>query len=479
MAFDLERGQFGTYRVNQATLAKGGVGSIHRTDDPHFVLKRYFSPAKAPSQAQLAPLINVGREVLVTQGRRPGETPESSVNWPVDFVLDRRDTVTAVLLPAIPDNLFNLDLGTVRTLDFLIMSRARPPQAKERMALLLRMAEILAFVDAQQLVHGDLNAKNLAWTLKPEPIMYLIDCDGMVLRDPPPQTGVAAAGWTDPRVVTRAIPAHDHYSDWYCLALAMYRGLLLTPGRLDRSADGSWPEPGSIPRQLDPEIAGLMRRGLSALDQDRRPRPKEWVDALVRAYVPGGQFNLKALRELDTITAPKQQPKPTPKPAPARFNPFPPTNWNQGTPQPPPPPRPVPTPPPRPVPTPPTPQQWSPQQWSPPPPPPPVVPQPWYPPPPVNPYGYPGAPNPYYEVISPPRGGVAQRAVLGGPAWYLKGVLAVVLLTPIALIYCIIGLLQLTRADSRFPGVKRARISLAIYGGFAALVVLSYFSAGS
>jgi hypothetical protein len=404
--------------------------------------------------------------VLVTRGKRPGDTPESSVNWPVDFVLDRSGGVSAVVLPAIPDELFNTDLGTVRTLDFLIMSRAKPPAAKERMTLLLRMAEILAFVDAQKLVHGDLNAKNLAWTLTPEPIMYLIDCDGMVLRDPAPQVGVAAAGWTDPRVVTRAIKAHDHYSDWYCLALAMYRGLLLTPGRLDRAADGSWPEPGSIPAQLDKEVAALIRRGLSPLNAGVRPRPREWVDALLRAYVPGGHFDLKALGALDAITKPKAKPTPS-----TPFVPLPKTTWD---PQPP-----TPTvrqPPPQPPPTPP--QQR--QRWSPPPQP--VVPQPWSAPPPPPPAPWypqqitPAIPYNSYEIVSGPRGGVARRAVLGGFAWYLKGALASVLFSPVALIYCIIGLLQLIRADSRYPGVTRARISLGIYGGIAGLFVLSYLS---
>ena len=61
-------------------------------------------------------------------------------------------------------------------------------------------------------------------------------------------------GWTDPRVIDHLIPAHDKYSDWYCLALAMYRGLLLTSGKLDsKRPDGSWPEPKAIPADLDPE----------------------------------------------------------------------------------------------------------------------------------------------------------------------------------------------------------------------------------
>ena len=64
------------------------------------------------------------------------------------------------------------------------------------------------------------SGKNLVWTLTPAPVMYLIDCDGMVPQRPAPRTGVQASGWTDPRVVDRLVPAHDHYSEWYALGLA-------------------------------------------------------------------------------------------------------------------------------------------------------------------------------------------------------------------------------------------------------------------
>jgi hypothetical protein len=71
---------------------------------------------------------------------------------------------------------------------------------------------------------------------------------------------------------------------------------------------------------------------------------------------------------------------------------------------------------------------------------------------------------------------VARRALAGGVAWYLKGALASVMFSPVALIYCIIGILQLIRVDSRYPGVTRAMVSLVVYGGIAGLFVLSFLS---
>src|SRR5712692_6255700 len=196
-----------SYAVKSDVLNKGGVGSIHRTSDQRWLPKRYKKPDKAPDRQHLRQLVKIGREVLVKQGREPGQTPESSVNWPVDMALGRDGSVTGVVLPAIPPALFIAEYGKPRGLEFLIMARAHPPTAKGRVALLLRMAEILAFVNARGLIHGDVSGKNLAWTISPKPVMYLIDCDGMVPQNPPPTVGVQAMGWTDPRVLDGVIPA--------------------------------------------------------------------------------------------------------------------------------------------------------------------------------------------------------------------------------------------------------------------------------
>lgn len=225
-------GVHGRYSVAEAAVNRGGVGAIFPTADAALVYKEYLSPDGAPSVENLRRLVEIGRNVLVEQRKAPGETPESSVNWPVDVVLANHGRrPRGVLLPAIPSSLLN-EFGQPRGLEFLILARTSPPPAKGRVVLLLRMAEIQAYIDALGLVHGDINAKNLAWTLQPQPIMYLIDCDGMVPQSPPPQAGVHAMGWVDPRVADKLVPAPDHLSDRYALALAMYRGLLLVSGHL-------------------------------------------------------------------------------------------------------------------------------------------------------------------------------------------------------------------------------------------------------
>ncbi|MFB9338122.1 hypothetical protein, partial [Actinoplanes octamycinicus] len=313
------RGTHGDYTVVGEAINAGGVGSIFRTTDPKWVYKEYHSPDKAPPAEHLQRLVDIGRDVLIRQGQEIGSRPESSINWPVDVVRDAGGRIVGCVLPAIPDRYFHPTLNCVNTIEFLVMRRSGPPAATYRMVVLLRMAEILAFVHSKRLVHGDVNAKNVAWTLRPEPAAYLIDCDGMVPQDPPPTSGVQANYWTDPRVVDRVVPAQDHYSDWYCLALAFYRGLLLPAGGNLPKVNGTWAAPSQIPDDLDPRIAGLLRRGLTdPLDPSRRPEPAEWVTTLMQVYIVGGKYDDAALAKLDRALG-------MPKPDPVTFTPLPPT----------------------------------------------------------------------------------------------------------------------------------------------------------
>lgn len=448
-------GENGSYAVVSDVLSKGGVGSIHRTDDQRWVFKRYLRPDKAPDLRHLRQLVQIGREVLVRQTADPGDTPESSVNWPVDVALGRDGSVIGVLLPAIPAALFS-EFGKPRGLEFLVMARANPPSARGRVALLLRMAEILAFVNARGLVHGDVNGKNLAWSVAPSPVMYLIDCDGMVPQYPPPTIGVQALGWTDPRVLDGVIPAHDHYSDWYALGLAMYRGLLLTPGRLDSKSDGRWPAPSQIPDSLSPRIAHLLHRALDdPLDAQRRPSPGEWASALVEEYLPGGSFRESSLAILDRISS-------SPPPPPPMFTTLPQVDWTSTQPKPPPPPpratgtRPT-TPPPPPTPplrtarTPPT------------APPPPPTPQP-------RTTLTPSPPPPSTTEI----GRLAQRALERRPAWRIMGLLASVFVPYIALPYIVISWVQLRNVSRSDPRLRRARTALLLYGAIAGILLIFF-----
>jgi hypothetical protein len=438
------QGLTSTYRVCDDVLSKGGVGSIHRTDNPDLVYKHYFDSDKAPRRNHLEKLFLVGQDVLFRQRKQPGDTPESSVNWPIDVVPAANGGVQGVILPIIPNALFNAEHGNVRTLEFLVMARAKPPQATGRVALLLRMAEILDFVHERGFVHGDVNGKNLAWTISPKPIMYLIDCDGMVPQSPRPASGVQAMGWADPRVLDRRIPAHDHLSDRYALALAMYRGLLLTPGKLDtKTADGRWPDPGRIPGGFPTRLGTLLRRGLSALDGEVRPAPKEWVDALVSIYLPEGKFARRALEELDELSGTTNAAQEPPK---SKFRPIPPVPPHQHQPFPP---------------SPPPPYAPSHQPYSPPPP----------LPPPPGPYRPPHYPESFRQVAAGP-GKVAQHALGGRVGWYLTGLVASFAMPYLAIFYIGSALFQLRRVTADSPGLTRTRASLVCFGVLSLLMMI-------
>jgi hypothetical protein len=246
-------------------------------------------------------------------------------------------------------------------------------------------------------------------------------------------------GWTDPRVIDRLIPAHDKYSDWYCLALAMYRGLLLTSGKLDsKRPDGSWPEPKAIPADLDPGIAELLRRGLGdPLDPAVRPRPAEWVKGLINAFLDHGRFDEAAARKLDQLSVVALA-KPT-------FTPLPSTDWSQFLPatsasQPPRPVSPV-----RPV--------------------VPLRPVPAAPIPPACP------PPPTYRPV-PQVGGVAARAIEGGTWWHLRGLLCCLFLPVIPLGYIGIALYQLRDLSGRFPVATVRRNTLYAYAAIALIPLI-------
>jgi hypothetical protein len=460
------RGDHGSYTVVGDSISKGGVGAIYRTTDPRWVYKQYHSPDKAPPAEHLERLVEIGRDVLIQQGLKIGATPESSINWPVDIVRLPNRQIIGCVLPTIPDRYFHPTLGNVNTLDFLVMIRSDPPPATHRMIVLLRMAEILAFVHSKGLVHGDVNAKNVAWSINPAPEAYLIDCDGMVPQDPPPKVGVQAVYWTDPRVVDKIVPAHDHYSDWYCLALAFYRGLLLIKGgALGKQKDGTWSAPGQIPPDLDPRVATLMRRGLTdPLDASTRPEPAEWKQTMIDVYVTGGKYDEAALAKLDKAL---NAPKPKQVVPPVTYTPLPPP----GRPQPPP----------RTYHQPPAPQYQPPtQQYQPP------APQHQPPPRPAPPHQqqqYQQQYQQYQPPYQPPRqyhpgykeaGGLARWAMGGGVAWYLPLALLSFCLWPVGAVICGLVLAQSIKVQEGYPGRTGAIVSSCVGLGFSGIFVLSW-----
>jgi hypothetical protein len=219
----------------------------------------------------------------------------------------------------------------------------------------------------------------------------------------------------------------------------MYRGLLLTSGKLDsKRTDGSWPEPKAIPADLDPGIATLLRRGLGdPLDPTIRPRPAEWVKGLVSVFLDHGRFDEAATQKLDQLSVVALA-KPT-------FTPLPSTDWSQFLPA--------------------TSASQPPQQVRPVRPVVPLRPAPAAPLPPAYP------PPPTYRPV-PQAGGVAARAIEGGTWWHLRGLLCCLFVPVVALGYIGVALYQLRDLSDGFPVATVRRNTLYAYAAIALIPLI-------
>ncbi|MCX4545520.1 hypothetical protein [Streptomyces sp. NBC_01565] len=314
------------YAVDDTELNNGGQARLYRCRDDKGlvrVYKEYRQPLRDRADiAQLTRIQQMG-QVIVSRAeaaRSFAETPESSVNWPIDLVGSGHE-VSGVVLPLIPGD-FMRPGGSPCTLDFLSLARANPPRASVRVGVLIRVCDIFTFLESARLLHGDVSAKNLVWRPS-RSHAYLIDSDGIRSFSPAPVHGVCTPGWEDPRLEARKIPAHDRYSDRYALALALYRGLFLNPGG-PQYVNNTWSKASGFPKHLDPGLRSMFARALDhPLATDGRPTAAQWRDALTSVYLDGhGDFRRPALDVLDAYAqghrAAFTQPQPpvhTPPPA--------------------------------------------------------------------------------------------------------------------------------------------------------------------
>ncbi|MET8848671.1 hypothetical protein [Amycolatopsis sp. NPDC004625] len=315
--------RYSSYEFEDDEFARGGAARLFRGVGRHagLVYKKYLEPIDDDeAAAKVHRLVGIGRKVFAGGPVVLGATPESSVCWPTDVECDRSGAVIGVVMPVIPDEFFRKP-GKARTLSYLILARTDPPESSVRVSVLIRVAEIFAWLAANNLAHGDFSDANIVWRPGPRPGAVLIDADGLQPADRIADKGMKTPHWIDPRVVAGVVPAHDQLSDWYALALAMYRGLLLVPGNLDRQPDGSWPKPSHIPPNFPKALRQLFDRTLGApLDEPGRAAPAEWVTALRSAYlVSDRSFDSLALTALDQAADGHRPPPPT-----IQFQPLPP-----------------------------------------------------------------------------------------------------------------------------------------------------------
>ncbi|MGH9095497.1 MAG: hypothetical protein ACRDXE_10085, partial [Acidimicrobiales bacterium] len=319
-------------------LAEGGEGRVHEVPGrAGVVYKAYRRPVAA---GPLDALVRWPTEALA--GRPDmGERVARATAWPTGVVVDERQPSRAagVLMPRAPRR-FSVrhrdGRSRLASLSYLTADPARrqaaygvplPPSATaERFGLVYALARILEAFEsgAERIVHGDLSAKNVLWSLQRGPELFLIDCDngerfdvtGRLLGDSERRRAMTP-NWDDPQITTGANPGPA--SDRYALALIFLRvvgaahfpiqkrqkqGELLT---IDVSLPATHGRPPGL--RADAPVWEACGRGLSLHDPEGRPAATAWVAVLAQILDDLGASDVRAAVEANQTSLAPARPR--------------------------------------------------------------------------------------------------------------------------------------------------------------------------
>jgi len=156
-----------------------------------------------------------------------------------------------------------------------------PPAVRARLEIAREMVSLLAFLNSNSMIVGDISMSNFLWSVDPRPAVFLIDCDGVrrLGRRPVHDQQRNTPGWLDPMLSgPQAARPLDLDSDRYKCALLAGRVL----------SASAYAEP---PQELDliPGIPGDVAQGVADLwrqagrARGSRPDATQWKRVLDRA----------------------------------------------------------------------------------------------------------------------------------------------------------------------------------------------------
>lgn len=306
-------GRFGSYRLDGGPLKVPGSARIYRIVGSKDILyKEFHEPLRGAEEiARIEGLVKVGAEF----GKADLSSSRGRIAWPRDAVI-KEGEVLGVVTSYAGDEFYNEPIG--KRLMPRYLSHLRTPDEgvplEVRLRLMRQLAGVLALLEHADLVHGDLAAQNVLWKPDPNASVFLIDCDGMH-SDSVPGIDGSTDGWTDPRKKEGLISSQDMRSDWFALALAIWRVTMLSAETPEHGPDGVILPP-ETPRPFRPLF---VRTFEEVRNPTPRPSPGKWVAALDE--VLGSN---RARRGLERLNPPRQPPAPrtqrrrrSPKPPPA------------------------------------------------------------------------------------------------------------------------------------------------------------------
>lgn len=179
-----------------AMIGSGGQAKVYRaphvqlTDVPGPLVYKQYRPGHVPPHGLGSVVARRLRLDDVTRERL-----DRLAAWPVR-VVEQHGEVCGVIMPLIPDGYFEervLPSGkptrTLREVQHLFIDPARAsrlgmpaPTSKQRVKVCRDLASAVHLLHRNDLVIGDMNAKNAVFRLAGEPCVMLVDCDAIRIK---------------------------------------------------------------------------------------------------------------------------------------------------------------------------------------------------------------------------------------------------------------------------------------------------------
>jgi DNA-binding helix-hairpin-helix protein with protein kinase domain len=255
----------------------GGQGRVYELGNSDKLLyKQYHDPRRIRSDA-------LARLVQLRQRRRPIDRSwlDSHLAWPMCRVISPEGAVVGFIMRRARYTWRDAK-GKQRLTELQYLVRPQKthwrqitqPRPEQRRRLALAMAELTRGLHSWDVVFGDISDANILWSVKTQPDVYVIDCDGMRIRRQDPVLDQAdTPGWNDPLQRGR-VAGFD--ADLYKTALGIARILCCDPNVLPGPLLSF--VPGAIEHHREDEVRRLLAQ--AAGRPGERPDAARWVAAL-------------------------------------------------------------------------------------------------------------------------------------------------------------------------------------------------------
>lgn len=261
-------------------LAEGAQGKVFALEGGAVAPGGVPCVAKIYADDALVSPESLGAIVRCPAQLRPAEEAalRSSTAWPLQ-VIEENGRAVGIVMERVRSEFWhdvsapNSVKSQLREAAWLFDDRGRAvrfgvddPSDGDRRALCRALARVLVIFHDNGLVYGDVSSRNVLWTIRPEPGILLLDCDGIrrVGRAAPARQ-LDSPDWDDPSSKSQTIETD-------CYKFGLFVARIFARSLTSRDGEPAATSLGEAGRQL-------LVRALSPTPAGR-PRMEEWLPIL-------------------------------------------------------------------------------------------------------------------------------------------------------------------------------------------------------